>query len=190
MDIGAGEGHAILDYLAPGRDLKRLSQRNRHEWRAQAIALSIEDRRTPFWHQTAAILGAKQIQYLYNRRVRDFSLKELGQFRVISDVIGGFSHTDDLSAMMERVIGFMAMQGNFFTLPQDVETEEGTSKPYWDGSPFTTEIKSAAGADVKVCSWLKSISCVQVTCELKTGWKPPIETYSVRKVCGNVKVPR
>jgi hypothetical protein len=40
-----------------------------------------------------------------------------------------------------------------------------------------------------MCSWLKSISCVEVTCEAKSGWKPPLEVYRVRKVCDNVTVP-
>jgi hypothetical protein len=30
---------------------------------------------------------------------------------------------------------------------------------------------------------------VEVTCEYKPDWKPPIEVYRVHKVCGDVAVP-
>jgi hypothetical protein len=42
---------------------------------------------------------------------------------------------------------------------------------------------------VKVHSWLKSISCVQVTCEFRPTWPPPLEAFRVRKVCNEVSVP-
>jgi hypothetical protein len=48
---------------------------------------------------------------------------------------------------------------------------------------------NADGQQVSVCSWLKSISCVQVTCEAKKGWRPPLEAFHVQKVCNEVKVP-
>jgi len=28
-----------------------------------------------------------------------------------------------------------------------------------------------------------------VTCELKKGWRPPVEAFQVQKVCNEVKVP-
>jgi hypothetical protein len=42
---------------------------------------------------------------------------------------------------------------------------------------------------VKICSWLKRIGCVEVTCEFKSDWTPPIESYRIRKVCADVRVP-
>jgi hypothetical protein len=42
---------------------------------------------------------------------------------------------------------------------------------------------------VKVCSWLKRITCVQVTCESKSAWDTPSELIHVRKVCNEVSVP-
>ena len=185
MDIGAGMGQAILDYCAPVYDLTHLERRGK----AQAVAMSIEDRRTRAWHQTAARLGKNQMQYLFDRRLREYSLGELGQFQVISDVIGGFSYTEDLSLFVEKVLGFLGMNGNFYTVLQDVHSEEATNKPYDAGAPFLTEIAKADGSEVRVCSWLKSITCVEVTCEFKTGWKPPIEVYRIHKVCNNVTVP-
>jgi hypothetical protein len=186
MDIGAGIGQAILDYCSPGYDVTRLEQRGR---KAQAVAISIEDRRTPAWHQTAARLGENQLKYLFNKPLREYSLGDLGQFQVITDVIGGFSYTDTLSLFMEKVLGFLEMNGSFFTVLQDVHAENGTNQPYYAKAPFLTEIVNVDGAEVKMCSWLKSITCVEVTCEFKTGWKPPIEVYRVRKVCNNVTVP-
>ena len=40
-----------------------------------------------------------------------------------------------------------------------------------------------------MCSWLKRIACVEVVCEPRAHWKPPLESYRVRKVCNDVKVP-
>jgi hypothetical protein len=189
LDIGAGRGQAILDYFAPRYDMMHPDGREQRGKKAQAVAMSIEDRRTPLWHQTAASLGANQIQYLSNRRLREYSPEELGQFQVITDVIGGFSYTSDLSLFMEKVLGFLELNGSFYTVLQDVHAENGTNKPYYEGSPFLTDIANADGSKVKVCSWLKSIGCAEVTCEFKKGWQPPIETYRVRKVCNAVTVP-
>lgn len=189
LDIGAGQGRAILDYYTPRYDSMHAEGREKRGKKARAVAMSIEDRRTPQWHQTAANLEANQIQYLFNRRLREYSLEELGRFQVITDVIGGFSYTRDLSLFMEKALGILELNGNFYTLLQDVHSENGTNKPHYTGSPFLTEIANADGSKMKICSWLKSISCVQVTCELKSEWKPPIEVYRIQKVCNNVTVP-
>ena len=100
LDIGAGQGRAILDYYTPRYDSMHPEGRERRGKKAQAVAMSIEDRRTPRWHETAASLEANQMRYLSGRRLREYSLEELGQFRLVTDVIGGFSYTRDLSLFM------------------------------------------------------------------------------------------
>lgn len=189
LDIGAGRGQAILDYYTPDYDLTHWEGWERRGWKAQAVAISIEDRRTPRWRQDAASLGENKIQYLFNRRLREYSLEELGQFKVITDVIGGFSYTENLSLFVEKVLGFLELNGRFFTLLQDVHSEHGTNRPFYAGSPFLTEIASAEGSEVRICSWLKSITCVEVTCEFRANWKPPIEAFRIRKICNDVTVP-
>jgi len=189
LDIGAGKGQAILDYFAPQYDLAHPDGRERRGKKARVVAMSIEDRRTADWQLSAASLGGNQLQYLADRRLRDYGLEELGQFQIITDVIGGFSYTTDLTLFMEKVTGLLALDGRFYSVLQDVQSEAGTNQPYYDKSPYLTEIKDAGGADLKVCSWLKSISCVHVTCELKKGWRPPVEAFQVQKICNEVKVP-
>ena len=182
LDIGAGEGQAILDYFGP----EGWAQRDR---KAQVVALSIEDRRTLRWQQTAATLESSRLRYLYNRRLRDYSVEELGRFQVITDVIGGFSYTEDLSQFVEKVLGLLELNGSFYTALQDVRSEIETRKPHYTGASYLTEITNTDGSEGRICTWLKSISCVAVTCEPRTNWVPPIEAYAVRKVCDNVKVP-
>jgi len=189
LDIGAGEGQAILDYYTGSDDLGDGATRERRGRKAQAVAISIEDRRQPVWYQTAASLETNQIQYFFNKRMRDFSLDELGKFQVISDLLGGFSYTDQLSSFTEKVFQLLDLKGSFYTLLQDVKSEGGTNQPFYANSPYLTEIANADGSEVKVCSWLKSITCVEVTCELKTHWKPPVEAYRIHKVCNAVTVP-
>ena len=189
LDIGAGKGQAILDYYDPNYDLARKEGRERRGKKARAVAISIEDRRTPLWQAAAAGLGANQIQYLFNRRLREYSLDELGKFNVITDVVGGFSYSHDLSLFVEKTLGFLQVNGSFYTILQDVHAEDGSNAPYYKDAPYLTEIMGADGSEMKVCSWLKRITCVEVTCELKKGWKPPVEAFRVRKVCNEVKVP-
>ena len=102
---------------------------------------------------------------------------------------GGFSYTTDLSLFMEKVLGLLETGGSFFTLLVDVRSEAGTNRPFFAESSFLTEIKNSDGSEAKVCSWLKSISCVRVACELKANWRPPIEAFHVRKICNDVAVP-
>jgi hypothetical protein len=189
LDIGAGMGQAILDYFTPGYDRENFDGQEWPRRKAQAVAMSIEDRRTPLWQQTATTLEANQIRYLSDKRLREYSPEELGRFQVITDVIGGFSYTENLSLFMEKVLGLLELNGSYYTVLQDVHSEAGTNKPYYAGAPFLTQITNTDGSELKVCSWLKSITCVEVTCELKMRWKPPIEAYSIRKICDDVKVP-
>jgi hypothetical protein len=180
LDVGAGRGQAVLDYCTSGGD---------RGLNAQAVAMSIEDRRTPEWHKAAAGLPADRMQYVFGKRLREYSPQELGQFRIITDVIGGFSYSENLSLFMEKVLGMLEVNGSFFTVLQDVHSQEGTNKPHYPNAPYLTQITNSAGDEVRVCAWLKSIACVEVTCELKTAFRPPVEVYGIRKVCNEVKVP-
>ncbi len=189
LDIGAGRGQAILDYYSSTYDQAYPEGQERRGRKAQAVAMSIEDRRTPHWHQSAVKLGPNQIQYWINKRLGEYSLEELGQFQVITDVIGGFSYTGALSQFMEKVLGALKVGGSFYSALQDVSLASGTNVPFYSGSPFLTEMARANGAEMKVCAWLKSISCVEVTCETRGHWKPPLETYRVLKVCNGVTIP-
>jgi hypothetical protein len=189
LDIGAGQGQAIIDYFASRYDSMHQGGLEHRGGKAQVVAISIEDRRTALWHQTAATLAPNQIQYLTDRRLREYTLGELGKFQVITDVIGGFSYSVNLSLFMEKVLGLLELNGDFFTILQDVHAQDGTNKPYYEGADYLTTITNADGAEVRVCAWLKSIACVQVTCELKPRWKPPVEVYHIHKTCNDVAVP-
>jgi SAM-dependent methyltransferase len=189
LDIGAGEGRAILDYYTPRYDAMHPEGREQRGKKARAVAMSIEDRRTSQWHESAASLEANKIQYLSGRRLREYSLEELGQFQLVTDVIGGFSYTQNLSLFMENVLGVLALNGRFYTLLLDVLPDNGTNRTYYPDTLFLTEIANADGSDVRVCSWLKGITCVDVTCESRVESKRPIEIIRIHKVCNSVTVP-
>jgi hypothetical protein len=189
LDIGAGEGLAVLDYYSSSLKTHTDAREVRGR-KARAIALSIEDRRSPLWQETASRLGENHIQYLSGRRLGEYSSQELGRFQLITDMMGGFSYTTDLSRYMETVLDLLEVNGTFFTALQDIRREEGTSTPFYPGSPFLTEIADADGSELKVCSWLKRIGCAEVKCEPKTHWKPPVESFRVKKVCEAVTVPQ
>lgn len=90
---------------------------------------------------------------------------------------------------MENVLSLLEVKGNFYTTLIDVRPENGANRTVSRDSPFLTEIANADGSATGVCAWLKSITCVAVTCELKSKWETPIEAYRVHKVCDNVTVP-
>jgi SAM-dependent methyltransferase len=185
LDIGAGAAQAILDYYAPEAQSagKMCSGAG---GRVRAVAISIEDRRTEKWRRRAASLDDGRIQYLAGRRLRQYAPDELGKFQIITDVFGGFSYTDDLSGFVERALRLLDTGGVFYTLMQSVHLENGSDNPK---TSYLTEMVDAAGRDQKVCSWLKHISCVEVTCESKSNWQAPTELINIRKVCGDVSVP-
>ncbi|MES2562463.1 MAG: hypothetical protein V4637_07000 [Pseudomonadota bacterium] len=190
LDIGAGEGRAVLDYVTSKHEVVlNLRGAPRDSKKSKTVAMSIEDRRTAQWHETAANLQSDQIRYLFGRPLREYSLEELGKYHVITDVLGGFSYTRDISLFMEITLAALEVNGGFYTMLQDVSSNTGGNRPFYPGAPFLTEIKTADGSDMKICAWLKSITCVEVTCEFKNVSSPPIEVYGVRKVCDGVKVP-
>src|SRR5262245_49986052 len=184
LDVGAGQAQAILDYHTLEYDVAHPEGRERRGKKARAVAISIEDRRTPAWNFTATRLGDR-ITYLASKRLRQYAPEELGRFQVITDVAGGFSYTDNIAPFLERILSLLELSGSFYTMLQDVHSKAGTNKPYYAGSPFLTEIENPDGSPVKVCTWLKSVTCVKVTCELKPRWTPPIEAFHVQKVCND-----
>jgi SAM-dependent methyltransferase len=187
LDIGAGEGQAILDYYALEEDAAPTQKCARSLSKARAVAMSIEDRRTDKWRQQAAIFGGARIRYISGKRLREYSPEELGKFQIITDVYGGFSYTEDLSQFLEKVMSVLETGGVFYTIVQSVHLEDGKDKP---DTRYQTELVDAAGRDVKVCSWLKKTACVQVGCESKSDWDAPTELITIRKVCSDVSVPR
>lgn len=189
LDVGAGTGQAILDYYSTTFDQQHPEGIMRRGRKASAVALSMEDRRTAAWHQAATRLDTKQLQYIFGKPLRDYSSEEMGKFKLITDVLGGFSYTDNLSRYMEKVLEFLEIGGNYFGVLQDVGAEAGTNKPFYPNARFLTELLNPDASSVKICAWIKSISCVKATCELKTDWKPPIEKYHIRKECDAIKVP-
>ena len=70
LDIGAGDGQAILDYYAFEDDAASAEKCARSGSKARAVAMSIEDRRTDKWRQQAAIFGDDRIRYLSGKRLR------------------------------------------------------------------------------------------------------------------------
>jgi hypothetical protein len=186
LDIGAGEGKALLDYYAPRYDSMNPERRGK---KARAVAMSIEDRRTPRWHETAKGLEPGQITYWFGRRLREYSPEELGRFQLITDLTGGFSYARQLSVFMERTLDALDLNGDFYTLLLDVLPEKAAGPSAYPDSLLLTEIQDADGSGVRICAWLKSISCVEVTCEPDTKSTRPVELYRMRKVCGHVAVP-
>lgn len=190
LDIGAGSGQAVLDYYSAAYDWSHPLSAKPVEKKAHAVAMSIEDRRTPLWARTTARLEPGQVRYLHDRSLREYSPQELGRFQLVTDVIGGFSYTANLSLFVEKVLALLDVGGTFYTVLQDVHVEDGAGRPYYAGSPFLTQIRDANGSEVKVCQWLKTIACVQVACEPRPEWKPPLEVYSIRKTCDGTAVPQ
>jgi SAM-dependent methyltransferase len=185
LDIGAGEGQAMLDYYAPQGDgaLKKCGGSGP---KARAVAMSIEDRRTEKWKQQAASLGDR-MRYLAGKRLSQYSRDELGKFQIITDVYGGFTYTENLSRFLENVLSLLEVGGVFYSLMPGVYLEHAKDKL---GILYLTELEDAAGRRLKVCSWLKQTACAQVTCESKSDWKRPTELINIRKVCSDVSVPR
>ena len=187
LDIGAGQAQAILDYYLPEDAAAPAEKCLGSGPRARAVAISIEDRRTDNWKQQTASLGDDRIRYLFGKRLRQYSPDELGKFQIITDVYGGFTYTEDLSLFVDKVLSLLEIGGSFYTLATGVHLEDGKDKL---GTLYLTELEDAFGRDVKVCSWLKKISCVQVTCESKTDLKRPTQLIKIQKVCSGTSVPR
>jgi hypothetical protein len=185
LDIGAGTGQAILDY-ASAKDAPP-AKCTGYRGRARAVAMSIEDRRTEQWQQRAGSLGDDRLRYVSGKRLRDYSREELGTFQIITDVYGGFSYTEDLSQFVDKVLSFLDIGGVFYTMVQRVRLEHDRDKPV---NRYETELVDEAGGSVKVCSWLKKITCVKVGCESRSDWEAPTELINVQKICAGVSVPR
>jgi SAM-dependent methyltransferase len=186
LDIGAGEGQAILDYYTPQGDAAP-EKCGGSGPKARAVAISIEDRRTDKWQNRAASLGDDRIRYLSGKRLSQYSLEELEKFRLITDVYGGFTYTENLSRFVDKVLSLLEIGGAFYTVLPAVHLEDGTDKL---GAWYKTELVDAASRPVKVCSWLRQTTCAKISCESKTDWDEPTQLIKIHKVCSGVSVPR
>jgi len=185
LDIGAGEGQALLDYYAPQNNAATKKCGGSGP-KARAVAMSIEDRRTDRWKQQAASLGDR-LRYLPGKRLRQYSLEELGKFQLITDVYGGFTYTENLSRFIEQVLSLLEIGGTFYTVLPSVHLEDGTDKL---GTWYKTELVDAASRPVKVCSWLRQTACTKISCESKADWDEPTQLIKIDKVCSGGAVPR
>ena len=187
LDIGAGEGQAILDYYTQQGDAAPAEKCRTSGPKARAVAISIEDRRTDKWKEQAASFGDDRLRYLSGKRLRQYSLDELGKFQIITDVYGGFTYTENLSRFLEKVLSLLEIGGAFYTVLPAVHLEDGTDKL---GTWYKTELVDAASRPVKVCSWLRQTTCTKISCESKTDWDEPTQLIKIDKVCSDVAVPR
>lgn len=185
LDIGAGEGQAVLDYYATQGDAAPETCGGSGP-KARVVAISIEDRRTDKWKQQAAILGDHRMRYLSGKRLSQYSPEELGQFQIITDVYGGFTYTENLSRFVEKALSLLEIGAAFYTVLPGVHLEDGADKL---GTWYKTELVDAASRPVTVCSWLKQTTCTSVTCESKTDWNTPTQLIKVRKACSDASVP-
>jgi len=186
LDIGAGEGQAILDYYAPQEDASPAGRCGGSAAKARAVAISIEDRRTDQWKRRAASVGGERLRYLFGKRLRHYSAEELGKFQLITDVYGGFTYTENLSRFVEKALSLLEIGGDFYTLLPAVHLEDGTDKL---GTWYKTELVDALSRPVKVCSWLKQTTCAKIICESKSDWDEPTQLIKIRKVCSDISVP-
>ena len=106
-------------------------------------------RRTDRWREQAARLGDDRIRYLSGKRLREYSLEELGKFQIITDVYGGFSYTEYLSQFVDNVLSLLEIGGVFYTLVPGLHLEDGKDKLV---ILYLTELEDAAGRPEKVCS--------------------------------------
>jgi SAM-dependent methyltransferase len=188
LDIGAGEGRALIDYALSRYDALH-GKDGDPGGKGEAVAISIEDRRTQLWHEAVAKLGPGRIAYFFGKPLRDYTLDELGRFQVITDVMGGFSYAEPMSAYMQKTLDLLQVGGSFYGVLLDVHSERGHNPPHYAGAPYRTHIADADGNEVKICAWLKRVGCAQVTCEFRDDWEPPVEIYRVHKTCEQTAVP-
>jgi len=189
LDIGAGEGQAILDYYGERYDAMNREGRDKRGSKARSVAISIEDRRQPEWHETAAKLEPGKITYLFGKTLSERAPEELGKFDLATDVFGGFSYTPRISRFMERTLSLLEVNGVFYTLLIDVNPESGPARPGRRSAAFQTQIVNPDGSELKICAWLKQITCVEVQCEAESNIDTPAERYRIRKTCDGVVVP-
>jgi hypothetical protein len=185
LDIGAGEGQAILDYHAAKGDAAP-EKCGGSGPKARAVAISIEDRRTDKWREQAASLGDR-MRYLTGKRLSQYSREELGKFQIITDVYGGFTYTENLSRFLDKVLSLLEIGSAFYTVLPAVHLEDGTDKL---GTWYKTELVDAASRPIKVCSWLRQTTCTKISCESKADWDEPTQLIKIRKACSGVAVPR
>jgi hypothetical protein len=83
----------------------------------------------------------------------------------------------------------LEVNGSFYTVLIDVHPENWPARPAAARAPFQTEIINAAGAEIKVCAWLKRIRCAEVSCETDTRSANAVERYRIKKRCEGTVVP-
>jgi hypothetical protein len=69
---------------------------------------------------------AEKISYLAGRRLHEYLTEELGHFHLLTDVVGGFSSTRDLTLYVQKALDLLAVNGSLYTLLSDVQFHDGS----------------------------------------------------------------
>ena len=120
---------AILDYFNPGYKPLQMTGWENHDNKAQAVAISIEDRRTARWNRTLKVLVPGECNIFLVKRL---PFRRIELFQLITDVIGGFGHRQPFSIHGEGSCTSRS-DGVFHVVLQDVHSENGANQPMIQG---------------------------------------------------------
>jgi SAM-dependent methyltransferase len=167
LDLGAGEGMALMDYLYTVTGFMSVV----------GITIESDPRYDAFRAQTVKDYGERFVFYK-DKKFEDesYSVQTLGQFAVITDVYGAFSYSDKLSLVMQKIGDLLTEKGEFFSVAED--------RKY--------KIVDPSGHEYKIEDWLNAITCMRwipPSPPRKDAMSRPAYTIHMVKFCSEVKVP-
>ena len=166
VDMGAGEGRALLDYLQDAHFPKK----------AKIAAVSFKKPESVLEKDIQAI--DPNFHY-FEGLVENLEISQVGKAKLITDVYGPLHYTDDLSTVLQKYVDVLEPGGEILT--------PGFRQVGQDGK--TNSIHFAVGGTASYTYWLKEIPGLKVI-EIPITGDARNTALIIKKVSPEVKIPK
>lgn len=166
LDVGAGEGMALIDYLygvAGGASVVGITVET--DWRYNGFRIQ------------AARDFPGRFRFYKGKYLEDpsYSPETLGHFDIVTDVYGAFSYSNTVDVVLQKIGDLLKVGGHFFTVYK----------------ADTFFIYDSKGNNIPINQWINSGSCLAIVpreySKLNMGnEEPPLH---IVKTCEKVSVP-
>lgn len=136
IDVGAGKGVAAMDYIedTDGHGLYH---------GARVTAITVERLETPRLSQVLRRFSPEKFRYLSGKYIEDYTVSELGQADLITDVYGAVSYSPHIDAVFSKFGELLKAGGKVYT---NIE-----------GPDFLLEIMGPDNQPIPLAEWLGAI---------------------------------
>lgn len=182
IDVGAGKAIAAMEYIEnkPVRHDEGWKYYSGSDHPARVTAITVERLETPELRGVLSHYGPGRFRYLSGKYIEDYSVSELGQADLITDVYGAVAYSPHIDAVFAKFGELLKKGGKVYTLVRKIEDHY----EYFTVDPNVFIIVGSNNEKIPVEKWLRAIKGFTLLPHSKGA-----ETIILQKISDQVVVP-